>query len=211
MFYESSEKCDKAFRFGDVLNGFAIATPSIQNPPLSNNCTYQIEVSMHSFYVILSPCCSISDKVLSLAPLLELDNRFFKNSYFKEDMTRLNRKMEAKNSIPAGRWNNMDPDEKAAKEQQGLMYAFLEFFIYKKNGLFTPYPINQKGENIETRCYMIDFRTIFQIKCDKVIAPKDTPLKCKCLQLTVETRNLLRDKLVFYFSRIPNEDKVLMS
>ena len=56
---------------------------------------------------------------------------------------------------------------------------------------------------------MIDFRQAFKVSCDKVIAPKNCPYEIKCLQLTIDTRNELREKIAEYFLRKPDEELVV--
>lgn len=208
MFYEHPERSDRALRFGDILEGFATCTPTISDPPLSPYQNYRIEISTHPFYVVLSPCCSITDKKISLAPLIKVRNSLFNNPFFEEDLTRVNEKIPPEKAIPPQALAKMDEEEKINRLNAGLAYSLLELFIYKEHDMFSEYEVHLKGRpNIRTRYYMIDFRTAFLVDCEKIIAPHDAPLKCKCLQLTTKTRSMLRDKITCYFSRIPDEEK----
>jgi hypothetical protein len=61
---------------------------------------------------------------------------------------------------------------------------------------------------IETNYYMIDFRNTSKLNCERIINPKDAPLESKCLQLSIQARSELRDKIAYYYARIPKEDKI---
>jgi hypothetical protein len=96
----------------------------------------------------------------------------------------------------------MSPEEKTEKLNKEPGYTLIDYFIYEKNDLFFPYDIDHKeAGKIPTKYYMVDFRTIFRVNCNKIINPKQVPLQCKCLQLTVFARNQLREKMLYYFSR----------
>lgn len=205
MFYQ--EIIDAAFRFGDVLRGYTLVSSDIQVPNLSEN--YKIDVNLPDFCVILSPCCSIGEKIISLSPLIKLRNSFFDNPYLVEDLTRINREMKPEESVPPHVWNSFPPEERQKRLEVGKGYAFLEFFVYNKNELFSTYIINRRQQNIETNYYMIDFRNTYKINCEKIISPKDSPLDSKCLQLSTQARTELRNKIAFYYARIPEEDKIL--
>ena len=81
-FYQDS--IDNNFRFGDAIRGFVASTPNIDEPLFHHeNNNYNIEVSLPSFCAIVSPCCSISDKVISLSPIIPVRNTFFQKSIFR--------------------------------------------------------------------------------------------------------------------------------
>jgi hypothetical protein len=206
MFYENIDKYDQALRFGDVIQGFTECTPIINNPHLQKSIDYQIEITNKNFYSILSPCCSISDKIISLAPLMVLRNSFFNNEYLVEDLTRINKKIPAKFSLPNDAWQKMCPEEKQERLSKEDGFVFNEIFVYQKSDLYKEYIIHKKNGNIVCNHLMIDFRNIFKVKCEKIINPNESPLECKVLQLSKETRALLREKIIFYYSRVPKED-----
>jgi len=66
--------------------------------------------------------------------------------------------------------------------------------------------VKRKGGPSETGYYMLDFRRICRIECNKVVKPEQAPLEPKVLQISIETRGELREKLAWYFGRIPKED-----
>lgn len=209
MFYE--KEMDKALRFGDVLRGYISTTPNIKEPMLATlNESYNININMPVFSVVISPCCSIGDKLISLTPLIELRNTFFNNPYFSDDLTRMNRKMEPEQAVPPHVWNGLPFEEKQRRLEEGYEYSLLELFIYEQNDLFPKYTIHMRqAENIETNYYMIDFRNTYKLNCEKIITPENSPLKSKCLQLSIQARSELRDKIAYYYARIPKEDKIL--
>jgi hypothetical protein len=204
MFF--AEETDKALRFGDVINGFVLAASNIKNPDFTSEYQLDINTPIHS--VILSPCCSIGDKKISLTPLIKIKQDFFENQYFADDLTRINRKMEPRQSVSEIAWSKMPPEEQLKRLKEGLGYALVDYFIYEQNNLLAKYTLKKKGSSteIETNYYMIDFRNIYKINCDKVVSPTDSPVHKKELQLSIKARGELRDKITNYYSRIPKED-----
>ena len=219
MFYERD--FSEVLRLGDVVRGFVSTQPNITSPQLCDNeyrnlCSVDIEVPSYS--VVLSPCCSIDEGVVCLSPLIELNNKIFKIPHFREDPTRINSLVEPHNSVPPSVWDNPDfQQEKLKRLAVGPTYVFLHYFVYEANAVFKPYNIAMKGEaNIETSYYMIDFRKIYSLCCSMVkskdkLTDRDEPLiKSKCLELSVDTRLALREKLSFYFWRPAPEDEALI-
>ena len=207
MFYSSNPS--QALRFGDVVQGYVAATPTLKSPlATTEEESYTLVIQRPFLLSILSPCCSISDKLLLLAPLIQVRGAFFDNPYFAADLTRLNRPMSPEQSLPPVAWENLPPDEKTKRMAQGESYAFLELFIYESHDLFPHYSVHRKAGNIETSVYMIDFRHAFRLNCDRVISPAAAPLESKRLELSVETRSQLREKISHFYRRVPAEDLV---
>lgn len=208
MFYE--EHMDNALRFGDIIKGFVLATPDIKQPFIGTiNNLYKIDIEIPIYSVVLSPCCSIGDKMISLSPLINLYGTFFNNPFFVDDLTLINKKMKPEYAFPPDVWERMPGEKKQEYLAQGdEVYAFVELFIYKNHDLLPSYTINRRQGNIETNYYMIDFRNIYKLKCDRIIKPDNAPLESKCLQLTIQSRSDLRDKISAYFARIPLEDQM---
>ena len=205
MFYIEDQS--NALRFGDVLKGFPLTTPSIEKPILDNsgkNCN--VAVKFDQFSVVMDPCCSIGEKLVSLNPLIKILD-FFNNPYLKEDLTRVNREMDPEQSLSPLKWNSLPVIEKAKREAIGLGYAFLNLFIYQEHEVFREYSVNNKRkEEIKTNYFMIDFRNTYKLDCEKIVTPIDAPLEAKILELSIETRSELRNKISFYYGRIPKED-----
>jgi len=198
---------DPIFRFGDVLKGFVALSPNIDEPLTPEKNDYSIQVSMPKYIAVVSPCCSIKDQVISLAPLIKVRNAFFNNPYFAEDLTRINRLVSAENSYPPEAWENMEPEIKEEKLCDKEAYTFLEIFIYKEHEIFPEYTIHRKKvENITTQYYMIDFRHSCRVNCAKITKPENGPIKTKCLQLTIDARTDLREKIKHFYGRVPKED-----
>ncbi len=201
-FYQ--EPGDSVLRFGDVLQGFVCCTPILNDAPSTDS--FKIDVTTKPFVVVLSPCCSISDQVISLATLIEIRNTFLTNPYFAEDLTRINEEIPPEKSLPPIAWEKLPADEKQLRLNIGDAYAFVELFIYAPNEIFQEYMVNTRAGKISMRYYMIDFRHAFRVNCSRIITPNKSPVDSKCIQLSVENRSKLRDKISFYYSRIPTED-----
>ena len=214
MFYEKN--IDSALRFGDVLRGYIAISLLIKSPilmPSALNEGYNIDINLPIFSVIISPCCSIGHDIISLTPLIKVRNAFFNNPYFTEDLTRINREMKPELAVPPNVWNGLPPEEKQKRLQEGEEgkgYALLEIFIYEECDLFPKYTVDMRqGKNIQTNYYMIDFRNTYKLYCDKIKSPEKAPLESKCLQLSLQARAELRNKISYYYVRVPKEDKVL--
>lgn len=207
MFYTDS--WDDAFRLGDIVRGFAFASPEVNNPSSEGLCGINISIKVPDFSVILTPCCSISGKVITLAPLVEIPGAIFKNPYFAEDPTRINLPMRPENTLSPTDWERLPPEEKEKRLAVGETYALVDYFIYDKHDLLPNYVVNRKGdENLNVNYYMVDFRSTMQIRCDKIINPKQVPMTTKYIQLSKESRKQLREKFTAYMSRVPIEDSI---
>lgn len=205
MFYE--EKVDKILRFGDVITNIVEYTPIIDDLTYNRSRPYFIECKMNQYYVVMSPCCSIENNILSVTPLLQLNPSLIKNSYLCDDFTRLNVEMDPRNSVPSESWEKMGVEKQNQLLAMEQSYAFLNLFIYKKDIKLKPYVLKTKSNSIETGFYMIDFKNIFYISSKEIQRGKDLSF-IKILQLSIDTRKELRDKLTHYFSRVPDEDKI---
>jgi len=210
MFYEREP--EKALRFGDVLKGYPSTTPMIEEPILNGvGRKYNVNISIPNYCVVMDPCCSIGNKMISLTPLIQVFTTFFDNPYLAEDLTRINRVMKPEQAVPPAVWEKLPEEEKRKRLAEGDAYAFVSLFVYEKHDLFPRYTVHRrKGQRIETNYYMIDFRNTYKLSCDKIHSPTNAPLHSKVLQLSVKTRSELRDKVTFYFARIPQEDKIRM-
>jgi len=209
MFY--TREPDNALRFGDVLKGYPSTTPRIEEPILIGNYPeYTIDVALPKFTVVMDPSCEIREQAICLTPLVEVSIRFFDNPYFAEDLTRINREMDPKQSLSPFAWSQLSPEEQQTRLNEGRKYALLNLFIYEKHDHFPPYQLKRKGqEEISTNYYMIDLRNTYKICCKEIISPEKSPLKSKVLQLSSETRAELTNKLLKYYERIHLEDEAL--
>jgi len=209
MFYV--QEPDKFLRLGDVVRGYISTNPTIKEPNLSSKSEgydYKIEIGMPKYSVVLTPCCNIEKGKISLSPLIKIKSYFLLNPYFAEDLTRINRRMTAQQSLKPEEWEKFDEEEKQRRLAEKINFALLEYFVYKENEIFDEYSIRDQM----TRYYMVDMRNIYTIKCPMVrrpeeLRPKDAPIiESKVLQLSVPTRSELRDKIAYYYSRPAEED-----
>ena len=86
-------------------------------------------------------------------------------------------------------------------------YSLFELFLYGPNEKLPEYQIRYKnilGESIGT--YMIDFKETFTISSKKIQRGNSYP---KILQLSISSRGELRNKLAYFFNRIPEEDNII--
>jgi hypothetical protein len=203
MFYEN-QNVDPILRFGDIIEGFQLLKPVHDNFD-SDKLNFHIEVENIDFFVVTTPCCSIERKTLSIAPLKKIRNSFFQNSFFAEDLTRINQVIPPEKSIPEFAWINLSNEEKERRIGIGPSYAFIDLFIYESSEFLPKYDLNSKDGNFTTGYYMLDFKEIFVINSKLIARGKSIP---KVLQLSIETRNDLRTKLSKYFNRVPEEDEL---
>lgn len=216
MFYQADTS--NALRLGDVIEGYISTFPTVLSPCASHSLPEQlcsINVGMPSYSVVLSPCCSIDKGIIMLTPLVPLDNKLFKLPYIRQQPTRINSRVEPQYTVPPAVWHSTEFAEKRSKRMAaGPTYIFLDYFAYDANNIFDEYRVPLKGQDdIQTRCYMIDFRSIYSLRCGMIkrqMSESDRPLTdSKRLELSVPTRALLREKLSFYFYRPAPEDQAL--
>lgn len=211
MFY--AEETDKYLRFGDVVRGYILPNTTIKEPILSfksESHNYTIDVEM-PYSVVLTPCCSIGESMISLTPLIKVRSNFFNNPYFAEDLTRINRLMKPQQSLSPDELEKFSPEEKQRFLAKKINYALLNYFIYEENERFKKYTLRKR----EIKYYMINFKNIYTMNCamikrPKELKPEDAPvMESKVLQLSIQTRSELRAKIAYYYSRIPEEDEIL--
>ncbi len=201
---------EATLRFGDVITGFVNVVPNIENlQSIKPGNSYNVKISHYDYFVVITPCCSIEKKVLSLCPLIPIQGTFFNNPFWTEDFTRLNRKMEPEQTVSPMQWNSMEDEKKQEIISNGLAYTFLNLFIFKDNPVFPKYMINRKNGRITTSTYMIDFKDIFKVDSELIERGKPFSLESKVLQLSIKTRGELRDKISYYFGRLPLEDTIV--
>ena len=211
MFYQA--EMDIELRFGDVIKGFVFTEPQVNEPMLGpeSDAKYSIGITAPRFSVVLTPCCSIENKTILLTPLIGLRNTFFGNEYFAEDPTRLNRPVPPQKAVSQYVWENkLSEAERQRRLRERAIYAFDNLFVYKEHPLLPKYTVNTRDGKFQTGYYMIDVANTYKMNCDKIIRNQPAPANVKCLQLSVQTRQELRDKVAYYYGRIPEEDKVLL-
>ena len=207
VFYEDSPS--QALRFGDVIQGFVTTSARVDSPsPTIRPEEYSIEVKAPEYAVILTPCCSIGRGCLCLAPLQQILPGFLDNPFLEADLTRVNRPMRPEQSVPPDRWASMGQEEKDRRfdANRPLAFAFNSFFIYAPHDLLPSYSLNRRGGPVETAHYLIDFSAGCRIECKEIHNAQQAPLQTKLLELTVQARSDLREKMADYFGRVPAED-----
>jgi hypothetical protein len=209
MFYQ--DDLDQAMRFGDVVRGYILTNAILEKPSWEMQLDdYTVNISSPQFSAIMTPCCSIEDKTIILTPLIQVYPAFFDNPYLVDDLTRANRIMSSQQAVPPDVWERLDEEEKQRRLTEGTTYAFPNLFIYERHDSLPEYTVHRRrGENIVTNYYMINFKNLYKVHCDKIISPTDSPLESKHLQLSVEARAELRVKLARYYSRVPREDQLV--
>jgi len=205
-FYESAT--DQAFRFGDVVTGFILATPFLKEPQAPPPDEYRLGVNCPRYAAVLSPCCSIGESTILLSPFLPVRTKWLNNPYLIEDLTRINREMTAQQSMPPAKWLDLDETERIERANSNLGYAELPFFVYDENPLLAMYFPKPPDTTRELRHYMIDFRKLYRVDCPAIKSPTDCPFSVKILQLSIPARRELRDKLAYFFGRTPEEDSI---
>ncbi len=207
-FYD--DEIEPTFRFGDVVQGFQVTTPTFDQPMLQfDQFKYRIDVYNPYYCVILTPCCSIDGGIITLVPLIKIWNSFYKNPYFEEDFTRINRVVaNPENSVSSAQWKHMSQEEKSIRLGADPDYTLYNLFIYEPNDLFPKYPVDLSGrDNPIINYYMVDFKNVYQVNCPLIKKPNNVPIESKRLQLSIDTRKELRDKIAYYYGRTPAEDQ----
>lgn len=217
MFYTEDFDANN-IRFGDILTNQISIVPLMRKGhddrdilAEKNDPNYTIEIKISNYFAVLTPCCSISkpcyigNDALILAPLISLKRTFYSNPYLTEDFTRINRPMTAQETMPPEGWDALKPEDRAKYEREGKSFQFLNFFVYEGHPSLLDYEIKNGGTTTLTNYYMIDFKHKYSI-----IIPKKNQLKFKLLQLSVEKRSELREKMAYYYRRIPEEDVGLL-
>nr|WP_320160888.1 hypothetical protein [uncultured Methanoregula sp.] len=200
MFYTDTKS--DALRFGDVVSGYILATPTIKQPILEHgNHEYNLDIELSQLCVVLSPSCSIGEKKLLVSPLRRVRKSYFENDYLNNDLTRLNRKMERRFSHSPTAIARMNEAQKKTELTSEIVWAFVEFFVYDQHEELPPYPVRRKGVTGDVRYYMIDFRDVTKVNCEAVIEAKNSPLDCIRLQLSDATRSELSDKIQNFYKR----------
>jgi hypothetical protein len=209
-FYE--DNIDAVLRFGDVLEGYALANSVLSKPftllRKEDEKRYSLDVRLPKYCVVLTPCCNIEAGRIVLTPLIQLKGDMIKNDRLEGKYLDLNAEIEPYRALSDRRWNKLDEGERAAIKAKKKSYTYHENFVYFENRHFDEYKLAGRF----LRYYMIDFTKLFYIKCELIKRDaKNEPLeivRSKVLQLTKNSRALLRMKLATYYYRVPEEDSV---
>jgi hypothetical protein len=192
---------------GDIVRGFILGAARQQEPKTSPH-DYQVSLRSPAFSVILTPCCSIGEKTLTLAPLVYINIKWLENPYFEADLTNINREMNPEQTVSPKVWQQLSNEEKARRLEGERAYALFEWFVFPPHQTLGVYRVKRAGAEIETGHFAIDFRSAHRVECDAVVNTKQVPIAAKVLELDVQGRTELRNKLSGYFGRVPQEDEV---
>lgn len=199
MFYKSPY--DQIIRQGDIIKGL-ISPEIITNKFLDNNekdfgGSFSIAVKFN-YVTTITPCCNIQKSdYIALCPLIPLrkDFRLESHKFIFEDPTRINRLIAPEKSVPPIAWEKkISSKEKQIRIERGPTYIYLNNFVFEKYG------------DILSENMMIDFDNIFNIRRKDLGNGNQKLLSAKVLQLSDEIRNTLREKLVAYYFKIPEEN-----
>ena len=216
MFY--TENPSNTLRLGDVVTGYITAVPNQKEPIRNNFAEYNLDIKHPNYLVVLTPCCSIGEKTLSVAPLTTIldakRKKFFANPYFRGDMTLINYPHTFREWKDLGHEDVTDPAGSGEK-----LYTLDNLFVYAEDLRLKSYNVNVRKEEFESRYYIIDFRNVTKIKCDCIVSDNekvrnyDTLLEktmaSKIIELSIDSRASLREKLAYYYSRPPKEDCIV--
>jgi hypothetical protein len=194
----------KDLRFGDVVTGFQHPTVRIDAP--DNALDLKIAVTRPQYFAVMTPCCNIELKSVSLAPLEKVRDSILKHPRLATNLSLINAPFAPKDMFTPEEIAKMDGDKQAELVTLPAVYAYLECFIYEPNGLFPEYEVKRSKQtwpNLQHR--MVDFKSIFRVECSLIEREQEMPSSVKVSELTVETRAQLRDKLTYYFGRNADE------
>lgn len=221
-------------RFGDILRGYPSIIPKIEGPFLDNISNHKIDYNIENYLVIMDPCCAIERESLSLTLLTEIDSSPFFAPFLAEDITRVNEIQRPENCAHPTTWNKYTDEVKRNVIADNPRYPYSNYFIYEPIPEFEAYPIKVSNWVLKkddetglpyyclekdkltypTSHYMINFKKIFHIYCDR-IKRQDTPLDeeilaSKIAELNPKAREKLRKKIAAYFGDPAPEDKLYL-
>jgi hypothetical protein len=228
MFY--SVTIDDKLRFGDVVKGYLSVIPKLTKP--FGNASIDIQIPQYS--VLLDPCCEIGGGAISLSPLEEVSAQFFDIPYLSKDLTLLNRIGMAKDFFYPTKWNELSVEKKTDALIAAPEYGWKSYFVYEGNPLFPEYVVNRPvifnemidpatklpkydavkhSTSFAIRHRMINFKTTYRVQCQSIVKPEKPTdpsiLGSIVLQLSIDTRNQLREKMAHYFGKPPPEDLII--
>lgn len=201
-FYQA--KPDRAFRLGDVVTGFILGVTDVDTPS-PGPVDYSVRIRHPRYASIVTPCCSVGDKTLALAPLMPIKPEWLRNPYLAQDLLRVNSKMTFEQAVPP----HLSPAEKERRRalHGERSFAFYEYFVYAPHASLPSYLVKHGPNDTEISYYIIDFRMIHRIESKSIGKGAGVPIEAKVLQLSVSGRQSLREKLAHYFGRAPQEDQ----
>ncbi len=205
-FYLDPPQWDTRPRFGDVIIGAVLSAPNFDldsDPP----SRFRLKVQQPDYAAILTPCCSIESNTVLLAPLEQIPKNWLKYSHWNNEFTIINDPQLAEKALGTKKWKELGVKRKTELLQQGLSYIQDAHFVYAPSDNLPSYTFTYKDQDYQLSHYYIDFKNIFRIESSAFKRDEPLPMGTKKLQLSIETRNSLRSKLVHYFKRQAREDQ----
>jgi hypothetical protein len=216
-----AEQWSDNLRLGDIVTGYVLADPNHIEPIKNSFVDYRVDVKLPPLLAVLTPCCSIGAKTVLMAPLERVSRIIvvlFKNLNYRNDMTLLNLPHSPEEWKQLDEDVTPDPSGKLTYSQDNLFfYAPTEDETLKKY-LVTLKKNGNEFEKFESGYYLIDFRQASKVNCNCIVHEKDKRTDynealikargTKILELSKKSRSELRDKLAFYYSRIPDVDLI---
>jgi hypothetical protein len=230
MFY--SGVIGENLRFGDVVTGYVSVTAKIKKP--FGNASIDIQIPQYS--VVLDPCCDIGNGLISLSPLEEItvNPAFYENPTLQANLTLINIVGMPQTFFSPSSWNKLSNEKKTSALTAIPDYGWSSYFAYEGNPVFPEYVIEKPVRFVEvkdsatnlpiyeakkepltvvTRYRVVNFKNIYRVSCESIVKTERlndrSILGSIVLQLSKETRNILREKMAYYYSRIPLEDAVV--
>jgi len=208
MFY--SDSFSKAYRMGDIISGYTEIVPVYVPNKADNKLDLSISIVPSVLFVILTPCCSIESKVVNIAPLKELEPKFLSSDQLIANFLLINQPISKLSAVGEVAFSKLSEGEKLEFENAIPSYAYFDKFIYDDHSRLKEYPMEKKrGKDdvikITTGKYMISFKNVVKIQSE--LFDRSNKNCEKIAELTPSSRQILRNKLVYYYSRIPEEDQ----
>ena len=213
-------------RFGDVLQGFPLSSSNIQFPITKLNEGYDISTIIPEYCVVLDPCCSIGEGMISLTPLKQISTNLIDNPHLRADLTLINKEISSLEITHPQRWNQLSPAKKLDNMNKKASLGYYYNFIYEPHGLLKEYklPFTHRFEQAldndelpyfkriredwtyEDSHYMINFKEIYHLECKKIkkVGGKVSDaeiLSAKRLELSDEARKAFKYKFHIYIER----------
>jgi len=191
-------------RRGDVVVGFPVSTPSLESEDaVGRAADWKIIAQQPKHLVVLTPCCSIEDKSILLAPLTKINEpKLLSVPWLVEDFTRINQMLPLHQALAPDHYARLPMAERAAREAKGPAYPFTQLFCYAPHPLLAPY--QSRGLNISH--WQVNFTDMFKLQWKHINRNAAVPPGTKVLELTIEARDNLRMKLAYFFNRRADED-----
>jgi hypothetical protein len=207
-----SELPEDCLLLGDIVTGFRAVLPQLHNPSSDDGLAeLGITVTRPEYFAVTTPCCSVGNQQISLAPLVQIRPTWLTNPYLEEDPTRINVQGPAERFVPPDSWRRMTPEQKQAKIEAGSVYGFVECFVYAPHDLLRVYDVKGAKGGRKSAHWLLEFGSAFRVNCDKIGRNGAAPAGIKILQLSPQARQQLREKIKEYFGRIPAEDQTALA